>query len=62
MKFELRLDAELIYNAIELAQKDGADSLSLIIHGNIDENGKAKVSKAELYGECTTEYCTTIKV
>ena len=51
MKFELRLDADKIYEALNQADGENAESLSLVIIGNIDKDEKAKVSKIYLYGE-----------
>ena len=56
MKFELRLDAEKIRLAIENAESENAESLSLIVIGSIDKDEKVKVNKMYLYGECVTEY------
>jgi hypothetical protein len=56
MKFELRLDAEKIREAVEEAEGENAESLFLVVVGNIDAEGIVKVSKMYLYGECVTEY------
>ena len=56
MKFELSLDAEKIRSAVEEAEEQNAESLSLMVTGSIDADGKVKVSKMYLYGECVTEY------
>jgi hypothetical protein len=60
MKFELKLDAEKIYEALNQADGDNAESLSLVIIGNIDKDEKVKVSKIYLHGECVTEYTCNI--
>lgn len=54
--FELTLDAEKIRYAIEEAEGQGAESLSLMVVGTIDKNKKVKVTKMYLYGERVTEY------
>lgn len=56
MKFELSLDAEKIRSAVEEAEGQNAESLSLMVVGSIDADGKVKVGKMYLYGECVTEY------
>jgi predicted pyridoxine 5'-phosphate oxidase superfamily flavin-nucleotide-binding protein len=56
MKFELRLDADKIRSAIEDAESENAESLSLVVIGSIDKDEKVKVNKMYLYGECVTEY------
>jgi|GEM_PF-6318447 len=60
MKFELRLDAGKIYEALNSAEGEGAESLSLYIIGTIDKDEKIKVSKMYLYGKCITEYVYNI--
>lgn len=55
MKFDLYLDADEIYNAIERAE--GTEDLQIVLQCDLDaKTKKVKVLRRQLYGVCTTEY------
>jgi len=68
MKVIIRIDADRIKNALDDADSEGADSLTLEISGTVNKNKKDKddeklvsVEKIILFGECTTEYVKIIQ-
>jgi hypothetical protein len=56
MKFELRINADAIYDSLNQAVGDGAEDLILNILGTVNKDGKVIVSKMYLSSECYSEY------
>lgn len=59
-EFEIILNAEEIKDAVESAQDEGADCLSITITAMIDKREVVIVKSVMLHGEVTTDYSTKI--
>lgn len=63
MKFQLRLDTDLvldIVSEIDKAESDGCEDIQITILGEVQKNNIVKIENINLYGSCITEYSKAI--